>query len=140
MWGDRVEVAGASGEDALNRSLLGIALQTEGLPVPGLDATAFAPPSRQGHRLRHLHARGSQRVRLSAQHFLITVRVPDLIMSCDVLSVALQRRPIGEPPSLGMSEQAGSLGSHPSLPLNKSAVRSPSGPAREGNEGSKAEA
>lgn len=85
MWGDRVEETGASGEDALNRTLLGTARQTEALPVPGLDAMAFAPASQQCPRPQHLWARGSQHVRLCAQHFLITIRVPDLIMSCDVL-------------------------------------------------------
>ena len=143
MWGDRVEVAGASGEDALNGPCWGPLAKQKAclcpawtrcpLRLPPVRATASAPhpPAR---------ARGSQRARLSAQHFLITIHVPDLVMSCDVLSVALQRRPIGEPPSLGVSEQAGSLGSPPSLPVNKGAVRGPSGPAQEGNEGSKAKA
>ena len=59
MWGDCVEVVGASREDTLNRTLLGTTRQTEALPVPGLDVTAFAPPSQQCHRPRYLRARGS---------------------------------------------------------------------------------
>ena len=96
VGGDSVEGAGASGENALHRALLGTACQMEALLVPSPDSTALPPPSHQC-RWQQLCAKGSQGVRLRAQHFVLTLPGPDLAMSCGVASVVVQRRSIGEP-------------------------------------------